>query len=67
VTSQATAIQVTIGAVARTPKMIPNFKKSMMVCKRGGPPFYVRESVHEAAAGPSRGFASLDPVRSQGP
>ena len=40
-TSQATAIHMTIGAVAKTPKMSPNLRKSMMVCTQ---PSFVRRS-----------------------
>lgn len=57
--SHATATQVTIGTVARMPKMIANFRKSMMMSKRSRPPLDVRESVHEGEAGLSRGYGSL--------
>ena len=36
-TSQEIASQVTIGAVPRTPKMIPNFTKSTMMSKPNPP------------------------------
>ena len=59
VKSHVTATQVTIGAVARMPKMIPNFRKSMMMSKPSRPPLDVRESVHEGEAELSRGCGSL--------
>jgi len=59
VKSHETATQVTIGAVARMPKMIANFRKSMMMSKPSRPPLEVRESVHEGVAGMSRGCGSL--------
>ena len=54
-TSHETASQVTIGAVARIPKMIPNFRRSMMMSNRIRPLLEVRESVHERMTGPSLG------------
>jgi hypothetical protein len=44
VKSQETASQVTIGAVARIPKMNPNFRKSMMISNEA----VLRSSVPEA-------------------
>ena len=57
--SHATATQVTIGTVARMPKMIANFTKSMMMSKPSRPPLVVRESVHEGEAELSQGCGSL--------
>jgi hypothetical protein len=59
VKSHATATQVTIGTVARMPKMIANFRKSMMMSKPSRPSLDVRGSVHEREAGLSRGCGSL--------
>jgi hypothetical protein len=56
VKSHATATQVTIGAVARMPKMIANLRKSMMMSKPCRPPLEVRESLHE---GGSRAVAGV--------
>jgi hypothetical protein len=66
VNSQEIATQVTTGAVARTPKMIPNFKRSMMMSNPSRPPLEVPESLHEGGTGPSRRFGSLDPTKENG-
>ena len=58
-TSHETASQVTIGAVARIPKMIPNLRRSMMMSNRIRPLLEVRESVYERVTDPSRGRGSL--------
>jgi len=64
VTSHETANQVTIGAVARIPKMSPNFRKSMMMSKPRPSsleaPLEVRESVHERSTALSSGHESLE-------
>ena len=64
--SQEIATQVTTGAVARTPKMIPNFRRSMMMSNPSRPPLEVPESLHEGGTGPSRRFGSLDPTKENG-
>jgi hypothetical protein len=46
VKSHETAIQVTMGAVPRTPKMNPNFRRSMMMSK-AKPPLVVPDSLPE--------------------
>ena len=61
--SQATAIQVTIGAVARTPKMIPNFRKSMRMSNRVRPRLEVPQSVHERTTGLTSGRGSLEAAK----
>jgi hypothetical protein len=61
VKSHATATHVTMGAVARMPKMIANFRKSMMMSTPAVLHSRVRESVHEGEAGLSRGCGSLEP------
>lgn len=64
--SHEIATQVTTGAVARTPKMIPNFRRSMMMSNPSRPPLEVPESLHEGGTGPSRRFGSLDPTKENG-
>jgi hypothetical protein len=66
VNSHEIATQVTTGAVARTPKMIPNFRRSMMMSNPSRPPLEVPESLHEGGTGLSRRFGSLDPTKENG-